>query len=632
MSLGAGSGRDLRGDWHSPIGRLLHPLQLGDSSDIGKSDKMVISLATTPARAISHEIFDILELLMAQRRRAKTIYLSLPLLCEEIDGWEHKRRLFAETAKVRCRGQVEIVGCNEAGPAAGLLGLLNHVRKTNCLDPGDVIINIEDEVVYSNELVHLHELCHDLYQCDVAIVDEDDVVDSLTPFKFRESDILLSDDNERSISSWLSFSIRLDKTADLPRVFSEASAGTSDPSPDADTIFSAFVAEKKFYATNIKCAPVDAVLRPAARASVASASGDSVEIRSVVEPNFQIPVRIAPRSLQNCSDFSFASHERSVHLAAHYLADQQIIVTITVFRPDLVGSTFDLVMRVSSEWFKLPVRLASSKFSFVVRAERPIFLPLPDDVAIPVVQTNSSAVVSRNKFYSVCTILNQTPAHQYLFFDETARRQFADDHFPQAVVQAYDLLIPRTFRADLFRYLFAYMNECIYFDVKMVLNVAISTVYGLDENGQVYVQDVRPADVYTAFFINRLKRSDFFKSAIVLCLYRIIWNDYGDNPLDVTGPGILGLARLGEGSTLPLRLSNSFQGADWQNTSAIRDQAGVAIINCSYPGYYDEDNYGSTHHYSRLWQQRQVFRYPTSHFVDGFANGLDGILSEMKRI
>jgi hypothetical protein len=637
MPLGTEFGRYPQGAWQSPIGRLQNPFRLGDGSDLGISDKMVISLATTPARATSSEIFDVLDSLTSQRRRAKKIYLALPVICWEMDDWGNKRQLFVDAVKARCGCQVEIVGCDEAGPETGLLGLLDHSAKANWLDPGDVIINVEDEVIYSDELVHLHELCHDLYQCDVAVVDQDDVVDSLAPLKFRESDTLLSDENRRNISSWLSFSIRFDKTADLPRFFSEAAGAISDPSLHPDMIFSAHLAKQNLYATNIKYAPIDAALRPEARARQpasdrASDLGNLVDPRQSLEPAFRIPPRVAPRPLQNCSNFSFAFHDRNVHLVAHYLADRQIMVTVTVFNPDLVGSTFDVAFRVANERFKLPVHLASSKFTSVVRAEHPVFRPLHDAVGIPVVQTNSTSLVSRNKFYSVCTILNHTPAHEYLFFDEIARRKFSKDHFPELVVQAYDSLIPRTYRADLFRYLFAYLNKCIYFDVKMVLNVAISTLYDLDHNGQVLVKDVGPTDVYTAFFINRQIRTSFFRCAIVLCLYRIIWNDYSENPLMVTGPGILGLARLAERSTPPLRLSNGFQGGDWQNTSTIRDENGTAIINCSYPGYYAEDNYGATHHYNVLWHNRQVFRYPTSHFVDGSKNGIDGILSEIKRI
>ena len=637
MPLGTEFGRYLRGAWQSPTGRLLNPLQLGDRSDLGISGKIVISLATTPARAASPEIFDVLDSLMSQRRRAKKIYLALPVICREVDDWGYQRQLFVDAVKARWGSQDEIIGCDEAGPATGLLGLLDYSARANCLDSSDVIINVEDEVIYSDELVHLHELCHDLYQCDVAVVDHDDVVDSLAPLKFRESDTLLSDDNKRNISSWLSFSIRFDRTADLPRFFSEAAGAISHPSLHSDVIFSAYLAKQNLYATNIKCAPIDAALRPDAHASKAgpgraSDLGNLMDPGQSLEPAFRIPPRVAPRPLQNCSNFSLVSHDRNVHLVAHYLSDRQVMVTVTVFKPDLVGSTFDVAFRVSKERVELSVRPASSKFTSVLRAKHPVFRPLPDDVGIPVVQTNSSSLVSRNKFYSVCTILNHTPAHEYLFFDETGRRKFSQDYFPEVVVQAYDSLIPRTYRADLFRYLFAYLNKCIYFDVKMVLNVAISTLYDLDQDGQVFVQDFGPADVYTAFFINRQIRTKFFRCAIVLCLYRIIWNDYSENPLMVTGPGILGLARLAEGSTHPLRLSNGFEGDDWQNTSTIRDENGTAIINCSYPGYYGEDNYGATRHYNVLWHNRQVFRYPTSHFVDVFTDGIDGILSEIKCI
>ena len=138
---------------------------------------------------------------------------------------------------------------------------------------------------------------------------------------------------------------------------------------------------------------------------------------------------------------------------------------------------------------------------------------------------------------------------------------------------------------------------------------------------------MNPDHIYNAFFINRRIKSPVFKYAIILCLDRIISNDYGDGSLSVTGPGILGLANSRDGSFTP-RLFKHFEDDDWQH-SAIYDETGSQIINCSYPDYYRENNYLKNDHYGVLWDRRHVFRYPPSDFIrdtDCIMKGVDHVL------
>ncbi|THD44688.1 MAG: hypothetical protein E7774_09790, partial [Bradyrhizobium sp.] len=282
---------------------------------------------------------------------------------------------------------------------------------------------------------------------------------------------------------------------------------------------------------------------------------------------------------------------------------------------------------VADDRFRTPVRLESAKFSFVLRGYRPLFLPLDDRAEIPIVQTNSAANVSRRKFHSICTILNHAPSHEYLFFDEDHRRRYIDEHFAELVRNAYRALVPGAYRADLFRYLFAYLNACVYLDVKMILNVPLASLYRLTYDDQILVADVPDGYVYNAFFVSWRAGAALFRNAILLCLDRIAANDYCADALSVTGPGVFGAARAG-GRDLGTRLFVHPEGGDWKN-NIISDEAGLEVIRCAYPGYYDEDNYIKERHYSVLWRDKQVFGLPTSVFnrdCEAKLTGVDAIL------
>ena len=626
-------------------------LRFHGPSDLGTADNIVISLTTTPIRAISHEIFDVFDALVSQRRKARKIYLALPSVYKRhfaVD-WKSERTLFVDAVARKYGSRIEIVDCEDNGPATKLLGLLGHAAKNSCLAASDTVIVVDDDITYSDELVHLHELCHDLYQCDAATVDQSDVVSSWVPLKFSKLDSLFSDNNKRAVYGWLSFSIKYGKTAELPGFFQETVARLPTSLFHDDAIFSAYLTKLRLYATSIRCAPLKVLSRtgldaakggalrtiPAShytvRSQIEADLGHLVDPAQGIDPNFQIPQYIAPRSIRNCSSLSFMGCDENVHLVAHYIAENQIVITITVFSASLVGSDLDVSLQLSKDFFRLPIRVSGTKFTIAVETYRPLFEPLSDHAEIPVIQTNGTSIVSLNKFYSVCTILNNAPTHEYFFFDGTRLEKYLEGCFSETVVKAYELLAPGAYKADFFRYLFAYLNPCIYLDVKMVLNAAISAVYHFDQGGQVFVDDVNQGHIYNGFFISRRVKSNVFKYAIILCLDGIIWNDYREDSLSVTGPGILGLAKICDGVVEP-RLFKVFDGEDWQN-SIVCDQSGVPVINCAYPGYYTEDNYLNERHYHVFWDGRRVFHIPPSYFIarameerPNFMNGIDAVL------
>lgn len=618
-------------------------LYLCESFDLGVSENIYISLTTTPIRARSPTILEVLDSLVAQSRKAKKIYLSLPLAYRRsfaVD-WEIERPLFIDTIGKRYGDQIEIIACEDFGPGTKLLGLIGHPATKNRLASDGIIIVVDDDIVYSNNLVRLHELCHDLYQCDVGIVDEIDVIESWVPLKFKRHDAVFTDIDKHTLYGWLSYSIKYQATNDLPQFYSQAVARVPDAFFHDDAIFSAYIKKQRLYATHINAAPLSSMSRSdldtragrALRTEGVSHWKVRVQIEKKLEEllndfddadgmTFRIPVYIAPRSVRNCSNLIFNNGDGTLHFVAHYLAPEQMVITITVFDTDLIGTDAEVVLALETDYFKIPLRLESAKFSLVVHTYRPLARPLSDHAELPIMQTNSTSLVSRNKFYSVCTILNYAPTHAYSFFDGEARARYIELHFSELVQKAACSLIPGAYEADFFRYLFAYLNTCIYFDVKTVLNVPISALYHFIQDDEVFVEDINPDHIYNAFFINRRIKAPVFKYAILLCLDRIIANDYGNGPLSVTGPEILGLAKSRCGSWVAHLFKKDDD--DWKN-SAIRDQRGAEIIRCAYPGYYDEDNYLGKRHYAILWKQRKVFRLPPAAFVDYGERVMTGI-------
>ncbi|THD42144.1 MAG: hypothetical protein E7774_16470, partial [Bradyrhizobium sp.] len=378
-------------------------------SELGASDCFFISMTTTPIRAVSEDFLAVLDSLCSQRRKAKQIFLALPKVYRRdfaID-WQAERPRVVDRIQRRYGDRVHIVECKDFGPATKILGLLSDETSNRNVRPSGRIIVVDDDILYSPELVFLHELCHDLYQCDIAAIDQNGCIESWLPLRFRNHTALFSDSDAPSLYGWLGFSLRCDRLEGFQQFFDEAVADTPESLFHDDAIFSAFAKVNGLYSVRINRPPLGALartpldgdkggaLRKAPQSQWSLRREVERRLGAYVQPRarpaqFCIPPRIAPRMARNCADLTFCNDDKNLHFAAHYLSAEEILVTATIFDDALIGREVDVEIAVANDRFRTPVRLESAKFSFVLRGYRPLFLPLDDRAEIAIVQTNSA--------------------------------------------------------------------------------------------------------------------------------------------------------------------------------------------------------------------------------------------------
>lgn len=66
------------------------------------------------------------------------------------------------------------------------------------------------------------------------------------------------------------------------------------------------------------------------------------------------------------------------------------------------------------------------------------------------------------------TFVELNPEYEVLIMLDKHCRVFIKNHFPANVLRAYDTLVPKAFKADLFRYCYLYIKGGCYFDNKMI--------------------------------------------------------------------------------------------------------------------------------------------------------------------
>lgn len=137
--------------------------------------------------------------------------------------------------------------------------------------------------------------------------------------------------------------------------------------------------------------------------------------------------------------------------------------------------------------------------------------------------------------------------YEYILWDNTSIREFIISNFSQEILSVYDDLKPYAFKSDLARYCILYKLGGYYFDISISPEIKFepkkSTMFvGIKNAIETNNLDIIENNVL--FFPS--SNDPFLKNAIDRILNNVKWLNYGEHPLDITGPTML--ARLDHGN------------------------------------------------------------------------------------
>ena len=195
-------------------------------------------------------------------------------------------------------------------------------------------------------------------------------------------------------------------------------------------------------------------------------------------------------------------------------------------------------------------------------------------------------------YNAVMTWIEMNPDYEYYFYEDKKSREFIKIHFDSNVLKAYDRLIPKAFKADLFRYCWIYIHGGCYLDHKFICKIPISDyLHSKDHN--VYCLDRFGLGTYNGIVISEPQANYIFE-AIQAVVTNVENNYYGKCPLYTTGPGF-------------------FQQFTHNQNIALRhaEKGGVfygnqLVISTEYDGYYNNQKLRKES-YQDIWYKRIVF-------------------------
>ena len=199
------------------------------------------------------------------------------------------------------------------------------------------------------------------------------------------------------------------------------------------------------------------------------------------------------------------------------------------------------------------------------------------------------------------------PEFEHHLFDDNDCADFIKNNFDKDVYDAYNSLIPRAYKADLWRYCILYKRGGIYLDIKFY-NVNGFKFIDLTDK-EYYVRDIESSG---GGVINGLLISKSNNPRLLYCINKIVKNVknkyYGDNALIVTGPNLL-KETFSENELENMTFFLGDHGCPTQMCFYKGDQTKVKPIIAMYKEYRDEQNKNNDlPNYFDLWKDRNVYK------------------------
>jgi mannosyltransferase OCH1-like enzyme len=231
-----------------------------------------------------------------------------------------------------------------------------------------------------------------------------------------------------------------------------------------------------------------------------------------------------------------------------------------------------------------------------------------------IIQTTFNKDIKNILHYnSILTFIELNPEYQYILFDDSECRFFIKNNFDDDILKAYDLLVAGSFKADLFRYCYLYINGGCYFDCKQILRCPLRTLIQPDDEF-ILCHDIDNA-YFNAVMMSKIKNEKLFR-VIELCKNKILYfnNYYNINHKDfnlartflsLTGPHLL-YECISKDSDInqSIKLFHCLRhNMNHEYQKLLIEYNNNLFITKEFKGYV------STNHYSNLWYKKEILYF-----------------------
>jgi len=231
-----------------------------------------------------------------------------------------------------------------------------------------------------------------------------------------------------------------------------------------------------------------------------------------------------------------------------------------------------------------------------------------NNVPLKIYQSWHSRHVPPYMKQNIQAIIQANPEFEYYLYSDYDSRSFIQANYNYDVVKAFDSLKPGAYKSDLWRYCILYKLGGVYFDIKMVPLVPLTQV--LSHNSVIFVKDIE-INHTTECVWNGLMISPPNNPVFKYCIDEIVESckarSYKRNPLDITGPCLLG--RMIKTHTPTNFFTNTILNLYKDSrTGNMIMYHNIPYFRVEYPEYRTEQKkFQKSLYYDTLYKQRNVY-------------------------
>lgn len=214
------------------------------------------------------------------------------------------------------------------------------------------------------------------------------------------------------------------------------------------------------------------------------------------------------------------------------------------------------------------------------------------------------------------------PEYTLFYFDDVDCEKFILDTKDNFLINSYQSLIPSAYKSDLWRLSVLFYYGGIYTDFSMQSLIPYNEIVKSGYE-HIFVKDmIHGLGIYNAFMAS-IRRSELIKRMIDAINKNVILKYKGENPLDITGPNLIGKEYKKFYNVSELFLGH-YTHKNYmykiEEKNYISDVDNTKILKCRLENHYEilygekinrnllGSEYRPLNHYSRLWVDNNIFR------------------------
>lgn len=216
-----------------------------------------------------------------------------------------------------------------------------------------------------------------------------------------------------------------------------------------------------------------------------------------------------------------------------------------------------------------------------------------------IMQTNDKDNYENLQHYNaIQSLIELNPNYEYTYFNGKQRREFIKKNMDIYTLNIYDRIISKTYKSDLFRYIWLYKNGGCYFDHKFVLKEPLDTLMNLNTSN-ILCWDLGNDKLQNGIMMAK-PNENFLLEIINKIIRNVEKNFYGQNSLEPTGP--LLLYNIAKNENILLRFERP--SPNYREETIVIESTKKLFGYRYYSQYYQTRHYESYHY---LWERRLIY-------------------------